>query len=162
MCHEGSKGHCGPGHKHGHGHFPKAFMHGFGKMMGHHWKQCCGMLGNWIPHNLEDKEDSYLITIPIPGRTKEDVTVSLIGRNLNVTAKKPKDEQKKEGEETKEDETPGFLRKFFKFINVNMDIPLPTDANEESIKSAMAHGVLKIRIGKKEPKNININDDVNN
>jgi HSP20 family molecular chaperone IbpA len=43
-----------------------------------------------------------------------------------------------------------------------MDIPLPADANEDSIVSKMANGLLRIRIGKKPAKPININEEGSN
>ena len=39
--------------------------------------------------------------------------------------------------------------------------PLPSDAVEDNIKSVMSNGVLKIKIGKKSPKNINVDDEQN-
>ncbi len=42
-----------------------------------------------IPYNIEDLGDSYLITVPLAGRTKEDVIVSLINKHLNIKAAKP-------------------------------------------------------------------------
>ena len=42
-----------------------------------------------------------------------------------------------------------------------MDIPLPGDANEDDIKSAISNGVLKIRIGKKPPTKINVESENN-
>ena len=53
-------------------------MHGLGKMAGHFMKQFMGQCGCGIPHNVEDLGDSYLLTVPLPGRTKDQVKVSLI------------------------------------------------------------------------------------
>ncbi|MHA2260322.1 MAG: hypothetical protein ACXACO_20340 [Promethearchaeota archaeon] len=49
-----------------------------------------GFMGNQIPHNLEDLGESYLITVPLAGRTKEEVKVSLLNKHLNIKAEKPK------------------------------------------------------------------------
>ena len=150
MCNE--KGH---GPHIGHGCFPFGGkdMHQMMNKFGRHMKDCMGQLGSWIPYNLHKGETEYLITVPLPGRTKEDVNVSLIGNCLNVKAVKPKNV-----EETKDDkEKPGFpfLRHLFSFINVDMDIDLPADADLDSIKSIMTNGLLRIKIGKKPSKTIN-------
>ncbi len=150
MCNE--KGH---GPHMGHGCFPFGGkdMHQMMQKFGHHMKECFGRLGSWVPYNLDKGETEYLITVPLPGRTKEDVNVSLIGNCLNVKASKPKN-----AEETKKDEeAPGFpfLRHFFSFIDVDMDIDLPADADLDSIKSIMTNGLLRIKIGKKPSKTIN-------
>jgi HSP20 family molecular chaperone IbpA len=134
--------------KHMAGKFMSSFMGGF---------------GSWIPHNIEDLGNEYLITVPLPGRTKEDVQVSLINKNLNISAKKPKiPEKEKETEVKKEEETFPFPWKGFRFIDVNMDIPLPADADEEKIVSKMANGLLRINLGKKPAKNIDIHEEGNN
>ncbi len=49
--------------------------------------------------------------------------------------------------------------KGFTFVEVNMDIPLPVDVDAETIVSKMANGLLKITMGKKPAKNINISDN---
>jgi HSP20 family molecular chaperone IbpA len=119
-------------------------------------------MGNYIPHNIEDLGDSYLITIPLPGRTKEEVNVSLLDKNLNISAKKPKipKSENKEPKQEGEDWCPPW--KGFTFIDVNMDIPLPSDADENTITSKMANGLLRISMGKKPAKNINIGEEGNN
>jgi len=146
---------------HSYGPFP--FAHGFApfmKRIAQHVDECMGKFGSWIPYNLEDREGGYLITVPLPGRTKEDVTVSLIGNNLNIKASKPKTE----GEPKEESGHPRhpFMRFFFSFIDVDMDIPLPANADLDSIKSVMANGLLKVKIGKKPSKKIDVNDAGNN
>ena len=123
-----------------------------------------GFMGSHIPHNVEDLGDSYLITVPLAGRTKEDVKVSLINKHLNIKAEKPKIPKKENiKEETKEHGSPhGWCDpsfwKGFTFIDVNMDIPLPADANTDTIVSKMANGLLKVTFGKKPPKKIDISE----
>ena len=123
-----------------------------------------GFMGSHIPHNVEDLGDSYLITVPLAGRTKEEVKVSLINKHLNIKAEKPKIPEKENvKEETREYGSPHgwcgpvFL-KGFTFIDVNMDIPLPADANTDTIVSKMANGLLKVTFGKKPPKKIDISE----
>lgn len=124
-----------------------------------------GFLGSHIPFNVEDLGDSYLITVPLAGRTKEDVKVSLINTNLNIKADKPKipereqiKEKPKEKEST-QDFCPPFFRKGFTFIDVDMDIPLPVDADTDTLISKMANGLLKITMSKKPAKNIDISEN---
>ena len=149
---------------HGHVGCGPQFMHGFpmfGRKMMHLMKHFCHC-GSNVSYNTEDLGDTYLITVLLPGRAKKDVKVSLINNYLNVTAPKPKTTEKAEKQEEKEEECCGtFMKKSFIFIDVNMDIPLPHDADGESIKSVMSNGILKIKIGKKPPKDININDENN-
>ena len=132
-------------------HMAKTFMRGF--------------MGSHLPHNVEDLGDSYLITVPLAGRTKDEVKVSLINKHLNIKAEKPKIPEKENlKEEEKGQESPQeccgpTFFKGFTFIDVNMDIPLPIDADTDTIVSKMANGLLKVTFGKKPPKNIDVNEN---
>ena len=165
---------CGSGH-HGKGHGP-GHMHGtcmpfnfnprdIAKMK-HMAHQFMGsfMGGDYIHHNMEDLGSEYLITVPLPGRTKEDAKVSLINKHLNIKANKPKvPEHEKSTTEPKKEGFPfPFMFKGFRFIDVNMDVPLPADADEDKITSKMTNGLLRVIIGKKPAKPIDITDDPNN
>lgn len=143
-----------------HAHFPFSnvmaarFMHHFG----HHMAR----FGSTIPYRIEDQEDKYMILIPLAGRNKEDVAVSLIEDELNIVAKKPGISEKHTDTERVGKRSMPHSRQFFRFIEVNMDIPLPTDANKNEIKSKMADGLLRIKIGKMPAKKIDINKSENN
>ena len=129
----------------------KHFMHGF--------------MGSHLPHNIEDLGDSYIITIPLAGRTKEEVKVSLLNKHINIKAEKPKIperenlNEKPDEEKYTQDWCGPFFRKGFSFIEVDMDIPLPVDADTDTLVSKMANGLLKITMRKKPAKNIDISDN---
>ena len=157
---------CGPGH-HGKNWGPGQ-MHGcfnprdIAKMQRMARQFMGGFMGDYIHHNMEDIGSEYLITVPLPGRTKEDVTVSLINKYLNIKANKPKvPEHEKATEEPKKEGFP-FMFKGFRFIDVNMDVPLPADADENKITSKMTNGLLRVIIGKKPAKPIDISEETNN
>lgn len=116
-------------------------------------------MGSYILHNLEDLGNDYLITVPLPGRTKEDVTVSLINKNLNIKATKPKIPEHEKGKQESEQHGFPFMFKGFTFVDVNMDVPLPADADENKITSKMANGLLRVIIGKKPATPIDITEE---
>jgi HSP20 family molecular chaperone IbpA len=163
-------GHHGPRGHHGHhgrrsigGCFPfdPRIMPKMKKMAKHFMR---GMMGNQIPYNLEDLGESYLITVPLAGRTREEVNISLLTNHINIKAEKPKIPERENLKEKPEEINspndwfnPGFW-KGFTFIDVNMDIPLPADTDTESIVSKMSNGLLKITFGKKPAKKIDISD----
>ena len=132
-------------------HMAKHFMHGF--------------MGRHIPYNIDDLGESYLITVPLAGRTKEDVKVSLINNHLNIKAEKPKIperenlKEKPDEEKSAQDWCGPFFRKGFSFVEVDMDIPLPVDADTDTLVSKMANGLLKITMRKKPAKNIDISEN---
>ena len=123
-----------------------------------------GFMGSYIPHNVDDLGDTYLITVPLAGRTKEDVQVSLLNRHLNIKAEKPKipEFEGKEKKEKTEEKEWFFPEHGFTFIDVNMDVPLPQDADETTISSKMSNGLLRITLGKKPVKHIDINTEGSN
>ena len=130
------------------------------KRMAHHFMR--DFMGGSIHHNIEDLGSVYLITVPLPGRTKEDVKVSLINKHLNVTASKPKVPEHEKNKEKSEKQGFPFAFRGFTFTDVNMDIPLPADADENTISSKLTNGLLRITIGKKLAKKIDINEEQNN
>jgi len=159
---------CGPGH-HNKNYGPR-HMHGcmpfnprdIAKMkrMAHQFMG--SFMGDYIHYNIEDLGSEYLIIVPLPGRVKDDVTVSLINKHLNIKANKPKvPEHEKATEEPKKQGFP-FMFKGFTFIDVNMDVPLPADADENKITSRMTNGLLRVIIGKKPAKPIDISEEPNN
>jgi HSP20 family molecular chaperone IbpA len=159
MCHEKHHGHKG---------FAGCFNFGpqdIAKMkrMAKHFMH--GFMGSHIPFNLEDLGDLYLITVPLAGRTKEDVKVSLINKHLNIKADKPKIperenlKEKSEEKESFQECCMPFYRRGFTFIDVDMDIPLPIDADPETLVSKMANGLLKITMNKKPAKKIDISEN---
>ena len=72
---------CGPRHMHGCMPLnPKDIAKM--KRMAHQFMG--NFMGNFIHHNIEDLGSEYLIIVPLPGRTKDDVNVSLINKYLNI------------------------------------------------------------------------------
>ena len=131
-------------------------------MAGHFMKSFMGHFGNYIPHNIEDLGTAYLITVPLPGRTKEEVKVSIINKIINITAGKPNIPEHDGVKQTAKEKCTSFPGMGFRFIDVNIDVPLPADADENLISSKMANGLLRITVNKKPAKNIDIHDEKNN
>ncbi|MCK4778796.1 MAG: Hsp20 family protein, partial [Candidatus Lokiarchaeota archaeon] len=87
-----------------------------------------------------------------------------LNKHLNIKAEKPKISERETIKETTEEEKSAqewcipFFWKGFTFIDVNMDISLPVDANTDTLTSKMANGLLKITMEKKPAENINISE----
>ena len=151
---------CGPGHNF-HDSMncgPMAFLH---MDMGH-VKNCMDNFEGWIPYDIENNESNYLVKIPLPGFSKEDVKVSLISNNLNITAKRLLVEKEKKEEDQTDNINCGvhFTQNLINFLwnkDINLDIPLPSDVDSEKIISRMNNGLLKIKIEKLPLKKIDIN-----
>ena len=132
-------------------------------------KNCVGNFEGWIPYDITEMDNYYRIDIPLPGLTKEDFKVSLISGCLNVSTTRPKStdkevKEKKSDKYSKNGPFP-FMGYWFSALwekDVNLDVPLPVDANEDGIKSIMKNGLLKIKIEKKPARKIDVNTEDGN
>ncbi|TFF88115.1 MAG: Hsp20/alpha crystallin family protein, partial [Promethearchaeota archaeon] len=108
-------------------------------------------------------EEYYLVQIPLPGFSKEDVEISLISDNINIKAKKPeayKETDKRVNKEASRSPEVFFMGNFLNMWNkdIDFDVSLPSDVNLGSITPKLTHGLLKIKVDKKPPKNIDIDE----
>ncbi len=165
MCFEGS---FNPRFRHSHFRCSPHDIAGLKGMISKGMKYGMKIFEGWVPHDIQEHENEYLITIPLPGLTKDDVKVSIVGRNLNVTAKRTKsDEKESVSDESKKSYGvygAPFFMDFFSWMSkkdIDLDIPLQADADENLVKPKMANGLLEIKIGKKPAKNIDINTEGN-
>lgn len=149
------------------GHFPFSFGCDISELLKdvnkwvHH---CTNMFEGWIPYDIEERDDQYIIMIPLPGLTKEDVEISLIGRELNIKTKRKTSEVSEVKQHENKKKHPywghGFIRNFLYMLwkkGGNATIQLPDDADENSVKSTMANGLLKVKLGKKPSKRVDVN-----
>ncbi len=132
-----------------------------------HMKDHIKDIERWIPYYIEEYNENYMLIIPLPGFAKEDIQINLIGNTINIKAKKKESVvEKNKIPEQKGNKFPGnqFIKAIFTNLwekGINMDIPLPSDINKSEIKSKMENGLLKIKLGKKEPEKINIDIENN-
>jgi HSP20 family protein len=100
--------------------------------------------------DLVDKGDKYLIEIDLPGVDKKDIDITLVDHHLKIVALR-KIEKEERGE--------NYIVSERAFSGYKRIIPLPEDADENSIKAKYENGVLRIEIRKKpgyEGKKINL------
>jgi len=102
--------------------------------------------------NIQESNESYLLTFAVPGMKKEDFKIELNNDQLIVSAKV---------EEGKE-ETVKYTRKEFNFTRFERRFTLPETANVHEIGAKYENGVLNVTVPKKEeakvpaPKHIEI------
>ncbi|MEE8328197.1 MAG: Hsp20/alpha crystallin family protein [Nitrosomonadaceae bacterium] len=106
---------------------------------------------DWVPAvDIKEVRDAYEVVADVPGVEPKDIDVSLDDGVLTVKGER-KSESKDEGEGyTRTERTYGsFYRRF----------TLPDTADADNISAKTEHGVLKLRIPKKEkalPKKISV------
>jgi len=91
--------------------------------------------------DIEDKKDSYEVSIELPGIDKKDITVTVEENRVEVKAeKKEEEESKKKDYYHHERSYTGFYRAF----------SLPGTVNPDNAKSSFKEGLLTITLPKVE------------
>ena len=94
--------------------------------------------------NIITKENGWDIEISLPGYSKEEVNISLANNRLTVSGKKEKSTEK-------------FNRREWNNEWFERSFNLGENADSEKISAEMNHGILTIRVAKKEKVVTNIN-----
>ncbi|RLI61440.1 MAG: hypothetical protein DRO88_13020 [Promethearchaeia archaeon] len=131
-------GYCGPT-------FDPKFMH----MMMNKWQ-------NYMPYDLEETKDEYIVTMPLPGFEVKNIEVSVRGNEILI-------EGKREHEPTIEgEENPIKLENKASWIlnrPISVKIAVQSDIDPEKVKARLKLGVLKVRFTKMPKTTININEE---
>jgi HSP20 family protein len=91
--------------------------------------------------NVIEKPDSFLLDIAAPGLEKADFKVSVENGCLNISAKKEKKEEVKEGK---------YTRREFNYTSFSRAFTLPEGVKPEDVHATYENGVLHVTIPKKE------------
>jgi HSP20 family protein len=98
--------------------------------------------GRWLPPvDITESDDSYSISLEVPGSKKEDVTVECHDNVLTI-----KGEKKSEREE--KDEHRHYVER--SYGSFSRAFTLPSDAAGDQVKAKFRDGVLSVEIPKAE------------
>jgi HSP20 family protein len=91
--------------------------------------------------DVTETERGYTVTLDLPGVGKEDVRVSIEGRQVSVQASTRRSEEKKEGERLvyRERSTASWSRSF----------TLPQEIDQAEAHAKLEHGVLSLHLPKR-------------
>ncbi len=93
--------------------------------------------------DIEENSNSYILSIEVPGVTKENINISLEDGYLNVSVKNEHSENRKDdyGQIHRERYSGSYSRSFYL-----------GDVQEENIKAKLDNGLLTLNIPKRDPK----------
>jgi HSP20 family protein len=94
--------------------------------------------------NIEEKDDSYVITLEMPGLSKKDIEVSVENDKLSVKGQRV-EKSSDEGEK-------GFLRREIRSSSYERGFVLGNEVDQDNIKAKMDDGVLTVTVAKKHDK----------
>ncbi len=96
----------------------------------------------YLGEKRRETEDSYILSVPLPGMEESDINVSLEGRTLRITAEKSYEKEEEEG-----------ARYHLRSREMSYDrvMRFSHDVGEEDIDSVYDKGVLTVTVKKPEP-----------
>jgi HSP20 family protein len=94
--------------------------------------------------NVSEAEGHYLVSLELPGMDVKDITIELMGNQLQISGERKWDEEKK-GKE--------FHRVESRYGSFTRSLTLPDNArtDREAVEATFQKGMLEIRIPKLEP-----------
>ncbi|AFK18151.1 Hsp20/alpha crystallin family protein [Haloferax mediterranei ATCC 33500] len=95
-----------------------------------------------ISLDVVDHDDEIEVIADLPGFEKDDLDVSVQGRQLTIAA---------EHEESSDVDTEQYVRRERSHRSVSRSLTLPTDVLREEITAAYQNGVLTVTLPKAEP-----------
>ncbi len=95
--------------------------------------------------NVIEHDKEFEVEIAAPGMAKEDFNINLNSDNELVISLEKKDEK-----EDKEKKHGHYLRREFSYTSFRQSFSLPETIDTDKIEAKMEHGVLKLRLPKKE------------
>lgn len=96
---------------------------------------------NLMKTDIREKKDGYELDIDLPGFKKEDIKVTLDNGYMTISAQKETPEETKNGRFIRKERFSGACERSF-YVGENL--------TQEDIQGEFKHGVLKLRIPKKE------------
>ena len=91
--------------------------------------------------NITEQKGEYLVSLAVPGMTKEDFKIDVDGNMLTISSEK---------EESKEEKDKTFTRKEYNYSSFRRSFTLPDEVNKEKIDARYEDGELKISLPRKE------------
>lgn len=94
------------------------------------------------PVDIEDKGTEFIVTAELPGVPKERLDVNVTADGVEISAEARKEEEEREK---------GYYRKERSYRRVYRRVPLPAEVVPDTAQAKMEHGLLTIRLLKREP-----------
>ncbi len=95
--------------------------------------------------DVTENKTGYVLSMDLPGRTENDVEISLKDDILTISSVKQAETQK---EETKASDCTWLIRER-KTSQFKRSFTMPKDINSDDVNATFKNGVLKVAIGKK-------------
>lgn len=128
----------------------------FGDLFYDQWPEVYFKRGTTPQINVIETDKKFKIEIAAPGMTKEDFKVELNSENQLVVCLDKEVEKDTNGkeccgeEDCSKDEKHHYLRREFSYTSFRQIFNLPENVDRDKITAKMKHGVLHIKLPKRE------------
>jgi HSP20 family protein len=104
------------------------------------WPSVMGDAGIWSPPvDIEEQDDAYMVEAELPGVSRDDVNIEIVGNELMING------------ELKEREHKGILRKQTRRVGrFDYRVALPEQVDGDKVEARLKDGVLTVRVPKSE------------
>ena len=113
----------------------------FGDLFYDQWPDMFVKRGTTPPINVIETDKKFKVEIAAPGMTKSDFKIELNGDNQLIVCLEKAVEK---------DEKHHYLRREFAYASFRQIFNLPESVDRDKIKAKMHHGVLSIKLPKRE------------
>jgi HSP20 family protein len=96
--------------------------------------------------NVKEDENQYMLSLAVPGFTKEDFKIDVEANMLTISS------EKEEKMEEKEEE---FTRREYNFSSFSRTFNLPEDVKQDAIEANYKDGLLMVKLPRKEEAKMN-------
>ena len=90
--------------------------------------------------DVEERDDSFVVTADVPGFDKDDIDVTLAERTLRIRADSEEETEEAEGD---------YLRRERRATSAERSVTLPSAVEEEGISATYKNGVLTVTLPKR-------------
>jgi len=105
------------------------------------WEKSFEKVGAWMPVDIEETDKEIIVKADLPGFTKDEVSVEVVGDRLQISAKK---------KEEKVEQDKNYYRRERMGKLASRSITLPCEVDAENAKVEFENGVLTITLPKKK------------
>jgi HSP20 family protein len=117
-----------------------------------------------LPLDIAEDEGAYLIEADVPGFSREELEISLDGRELTIAGRHVEEVEESPSEvgaDAPAESAPSlrYHRRERRAVDVQRRLVLPEDVQSDGIEASLEHGVLRLRLPKAEeakPRRIDI------
>lgn len=128
----------------------------FGDLFYDQWPEMFPKRGTTPPINVIETDKKFKVEIAAPGMTKDDFKIELNGDNQLIVCLEKESEKDDKGAECcgeddcTKDEKHHYLRREFSYTAFRQIFNLPESVDRDHIKAKMKHGVLHIKLPKRD------------